>query len=117
MAVSDRSGVLWESMGGHKTNNSFDPDRCGNLTEEYTLVSHQYHQQKIRTSVATRALVNMVLKLWNHAIPDWRTCSKFREHGKHEKNGKRQPDDLKVSKKNVFPTEITCFQGLWKEVI
>ena len=115
--VSDRSGVLWESMGGHKTNNSFDPDRCGNLTEEYTLVSHQYHQQKIRTSVATRALVNMVLKLWNHAIPDWRTCSKFREHGKHEKNGKRQPDDLKVSKKNVFPTEITCFQGLWKEVI
>ena len=54
--VSDRSGVLWESMEGDKTNNSFDPDRCGNLTEEYTLVSHQYHQQKIRTSVATRAL-------------------------------------------------------------
>lgn len=27
-----------ESMTDPKTNNSFDPDRCGNLTEDYTLV-------------------------------------------------------------------------------
>ena len=37
-------------------------------------------------------------KLWNPAIPDWRTWRKFgehgehREHGKHGKDGKHQPD-------------------------
>ena len=36
-------------------------------------------------------------KLWNSAISDGRTWSKFGERGEHEKDEKHQPDDLKHS--------------------
>ena len=36
-------------------------------------------------------------KLWNPAIPDWRTWRKFGAHGEHGKDGKHQPEELKRS--------------------
>ena len=42
-------------------------------------------------------LVIGLQKLWNPAIPDGKTWSKFGEHGEHGKDGKHQPDDLKQS--------------------
>ena len=37
-----------ERMADLKTNNTFDPDRCGNLTEDYTLVRHFFPSPKMR---------------------------------------------------------------------
>ena len=74
-------------------------------------------------------------KIWNPAIPDWRTWSKFGEHRKqgkhweHGKNGRNQPNDLKhlmyvwfktspylLRKKTVFINQITqstLFYGIF----
>ena len=37
-----------ERMADLKTNNTFDPDRCGNLTEDYTLVRYFFSSPKIQ---------------------------------------------------------------------
>ena len=42
-------------------------------------------------------LVIGLQKLWNPAIPDGKTWSKFGEHGEHGIDGKHHPDDLKHS--------------------
>ena len=37
-----------ERMTDLKTNITFDPDRCGNLTEDYTLVRYLFIRQKLK---------------------------------------------------------------------